>query len=71
MANPPFTMSKYANETELLRDKCAWLEEQITDLYVKAGGDLENGLEIGTMVRHVAQALNKGTPAITESKEPQ
>jgi hypothetical protein len=28
MANPPFTMSKYASEVDLLRDKCAWLEAQ-------------------------------------------
>lgn len=29
MAQPPFTMSKYASEVELLRDKCAWLEGHV------------------------------------------
>ncbi len=31
MAQPPFTMSKYASETDLLRDKCAWLEKAFKD----------------------------------------
>jgi hypothetical protein len=29
MSQPPFTMSKYASELELLRDKCAWQEQAL------------------------------------------
>jgi hypothetical protein len=29
MSEPPFTMSKYASELDLLRDKCAWLEREL------------------------------------------
>lgn len=29
MSEPPFTMSKYASELELLRNKCAWLEREL------------------------------------------
>lgn len=28
MSEPPFVMSKYASELDLLRDKCAWLEKE-------------------------------------------
>lgn len=29
MAEPPFTMSKYASEKDLLADKAAWLEARL------------------------------------------
>lgn len=32
MSGPPFTMSKYASELELLRDKTAWQERRIREL---------------------------------------
>jgi hypothetical protein len=31
MSGPPFTMSKYATELDLLRDKCAWLERSLAE----------------------------------------
>lgn len=33
MSGPPFTMSKYANETDLLRDKCKWLERKLAEAH--------------------------------------
>lgn len=35
MAEPPFTMSKYGSELELLRDKCAWLEARLASAPVE------------------------------------
>lgn len=32
MKSPPFTMSKYASELHLLRDKCAWQERELERL---------------------------------------
>ncbi len=32
MSSPPFTMSKYATELDMLRDKCAWQEGRIAQL---------------------------------------
>ena len=35
MAKPPFTMSKYASEVELLRAKCAWLQARVDALMLE------------------------------------
>jgi hypothetical protein len=35
MAEPPFTMSKYASEVELLRDKCKWLQARLDALMLE------------------------------------
>lgn len=53
MSSPPFTMSKYATELDLLRDKCAWQEKRIAQL--------EEEIARGRAFdRAINQSLNEG-----------
>lgn len=62
MAEPPFTMSKYASELDLLRDKCAWQERRLKvahDALLHAGmllGRIQHGT--GTVQYAEAMAVN-------------
>jgi hypothetical protein len=49
MGQPPFTMSKYANETDLLRDKCAWLERALAEAKADKQDAYERGYRDGRM----------------------
>jgi hypothetical protein len=59
MSGPPFTMSKYVNETELLRDKCAWLEGQLAEQKVSLS-DTPKLAEATKLTREIHEMLKRG-----------
>lgn len=62
MSSPPFTMSKYATELDLLRDKCAWQEKRIAQL--------EEEIARGREFDRVANPTNERTAMDTVAAPP-